>query len=78
MDVITYTAPAFWACYLINNDCSGMDDNEIKAGDSWIEGLRLGAPVDATDEPAFTSWHDAIDCYPFAADCLEYTFFIHE
>ena len=38
MDVITYTAPAFWACYLINNDCSGMDDNETKAVDSWIEG----------------------------------------
>jgi len=78
MDSITYTAPASWACYLFNDDCSGMDGDEIKAVDSWIDGLGLGAPVAASEEPSFTAWHDAKDCFPFAADCLEYTFFIHE
>jgi len=31
----TFTAPAYWACYLINGDASGMKDNEIKQADDW-------------------------------------------
>ena len=31
-DVTVYTLPAYWACYLINGDASGLEDDEIEAG----------------------------------------------
>lgn len=32
-----YTLPTHFASYLINSDCSGLEEAEIKAIDKWIE-----------------------------------------
>ena len=78
METLTYTLPSFWAVYLINDDPSGMEDEEIKAVDEWIRNMELPAPADCSEDSNFTQWHDAIDVYPYATDCSEYTFLIHQ
>ena len=72
----TYTAPSHWASYLINDDCSGLDDDDIIAADKFISWLRLGAPVDCTDDVGFMTFHDARPYSPLAADCFTYTFLL--
>ncbi len=72
-----YTAPAHWACYLINGDCSGMEEEDIVACDSWTATLP-GSVASCTSEeeeahPGFLRWHDATDFCPYAADCCLYT-----
>lgn len=74
METFTYTAPAYWACYLFNDDPSGMEDSEIAACDAWIDHVGLGGPTGTSDESEFIIWHDARQFSPLAADCLEYTF----
>lgn len=72
-----YTAPSHWACYLVNGDCSGMDDEDIAACDRWAATLP-GMVASCTSEeeeahPGFLRWHDAADFSPYAADCALYT-----
>ena len=72
-----YTAPAHWACYLINGDCSGMDDADIEACDNWADTLP-GMVASCTSEDddnhaGFMRWHDAAAFAPYAADCATYT-----
>jgi hypothetical protein len=78
MKILEFTLPAFWGPYLINNDPSGMDDAEIKAVDDWMEMTHLPAPCSCSGQEEFIQWHDARDVYPYAADCLVFTFLIHE
>ena len=78
MKTLEFTLPSFWAVYLINDDPTGMEDDEIEAVDEWMKMTRLPAPSGCTDEPEFIQWHDARDVYPYAADCLVFTFLIHE
>lgn len=51
IDIVT--APAHWACYLINGDCSDMSDAEMDAADARFLGVDV---VDVCDEPYF-SWN---------------------
>lgn len=75
--VHTYIAPSHWACYLINGDCSGMDDADIAHCDSWaatLPGMVASCTSEDDDEhPGFTRWHDAAAFAPYAADCAAYT-----
>jgi hypothetical protein len=43
IEVNVITAPADWACYLINGDCSGMEDDDIAACDKWANDLYKDA-----------------------------------
>lgn len=72
-----YTAPSDWACYLINDDCSGMDAYDKRACDNWAKTLE-GPVVSCTSEhddnhAGFMRWHDAASFAPYAADCSVYT-----
>ena len=78
MKVLIFTLPSFWGPYLINDDPSGMEDEEIKTVDEWMKAYHLPAPSGCSEEAEFTQWHDAMDVYPYAADCLTYTFLIHQ
>ena len=69
-----YTAPAHWACYFFNDDSSGMDFEDTRAADKFIDWVNLGAPVSVEDY-GFTYYHDAIRFSPLGADCATYTFF---
>lgn len=75
---LTYQLPASWACYLINDDCSGMDDAEIAACDAFMKAEKLPAPVGCNDDPSFMRHHDAAAYYPFATDCLDFFFLVPE
>jgi hypothetical protein len=78
LTAVEATAPSYWASYLINGDCSGMEDHEVKACDAWIKRMGMGSPVSCEDAGCFMRWHDAaIEC-PFAADCQTYTFLVEE
>jgi fermentation-respiration switch protein FrsA (DUF1100 family) len=62
LEVDTMTAPSFWAPALINDDRSGMDDDEIAAMDAYLapleaEGWYVVDVVrndDGNSEPYFT------------------------
>lgn len=73
----TYLAPASWAPALINDDYSGLSDEEVKAVEAFIEligGGYLVIDADVDDDSVnFCYWHDANSVYPYAADCIEYT-----
>ncbi len=73
MKTETYTLPAHWASALINDDESGMDDDEISAMNAWLEYAKPGYCIDCGEETFFCKWHDAIG-YSLAGDCLEFTF----
>jgi len=76
IEVDTVILPFYWACYIINGDCSGMENNEIKMCDKAIEQLAKDrwSIVSTEGEPYFT-WSYRLYC-PDAGcdggDVLEY------
>ena len=74
MNFDMYWLPAFWACYLINSDASGMSDGEQKECDAWAIDYAAGLCIGVSDSPEFRAHHDADRYVPFACDCLEFTF----
>jgi hypothetical protein len=71
----TTTAPAYWACLLINGDGSGMEDPDEKAANDWAESLLPWYVVGIDDENeggGFLRYHDAAQFSPYAADCAVY------
>ena len=70
-ETITATAPSYWACYFINGDCSGMEDNEIDQADAFAE--WLGHPIVDCEDAGFMTFHDARQFGVLAADCMTYT-----
>jgi hypothetical protein len=69
------TAPSAWASYLINGDASGIDEDDVKQADAWIEREGLGMPVSCEDA-GFTWRHDAYEECPLGSDCQEYFFLV--
>jgi hypothetical protein len=77
MNIHEYTAPSHWACYLINDDCTGMDARDKRACDNWAATLS-GPVVSCTSEEdenhaGMMRWHDAASWAPYTADCAVYT-----
>lgn len=61
-DVIT--APASWACYLFNGDCSGMENDDIQECNDWVEGVLVPGGWHVTgcnDEPCFIDGTDMLN-----------------
>ena len=61
--VDTVTAPAFWASALVNDDYSGLTEEEAAAVKAWLANIAPAYVVDIArdaegdaDEPRFT-WH---------------------
>ena len=73
MKTTTYTLPAHWASALINDDATGLSDDEHDSLNDWLSAYRPGSCIDCTNEPEFCWTHDA-DGYELAGDCLTYTF----
>jgi len=70
-DIITATAPSYWACYFINGDYSGMDDAEIVQADAFAD--WLGGHIVDCEDAGFITWHDARQFGALASDCQTYT-----
>lgn len=68
----TRILPSHWACALINNDWSGMDDDEAALKAYLAECPADGAPVDCEDA-GFRRHHDAA-AYVRDCDCEEFVY----
>jgi hypothetical protein len=69
-----FTLPEYWACYLINNDASGISSNEKAKADAFLAFHKLPFPVSCSDEPWF-GYPDAPLNGP-ACNLLDYTFLL--
>ena len=75
LELTTYTLPAHWASALINDDRTGLEDEDERELDSWLAWAKPGHCVDVTGEPEFRPFNDADT---LACDCLEFFFQEHQ
>jgi hypothetical protein len=76
--LVSYLLPTHWACYFINDDPSGLDEDEIAAADDWWQetfASRSASCVDADEDYGFARYHDAAG-YCKASDCTVYRFLL--
>jgi hypothetical protein len=68
-----YTVPSHWLCALVNDDYSGIADNEEAIIRQFIADLgdRYLFTVPNDGESFFTRCHDARDYGVLACDCVE-------
>ena len=81
LKVDTMTAPAFWACALINADLSGMSNAEVAAMEATLAPLEADGwyVVDVVrnadgeaDEPRFSNCYDMYGGDARGGDVLDY------
>lgn len=71
MQLTDYILPAHWASALINNDHSGMsDDDEIELI-TWYEKVKPGYCIECSEESEFRHTNDA---GTLSCDTLVFTF----
>ena len=68
-----YTLPDFWASALINDDATGLTDEEHEQLNDWLLQAKPGVCINVSDEPEFVQGHDARG-YVLACNCLTITF----
>lgn len=72
LETVTGTAPSHWASFLINNDDSGLDLQEIDQALAFAH--WLGAMPVSCEDAGFMRTHDAMRvCSALASDCQTYT-----
>jgi hypothetical protein len=62
IETATAIGSAYWACYLINGDCSGLDDREIAAADAWQAKLGDWQIVGIVEDSERFTWAYDIHC----------------
>ena len=70
----TFTLPVYWASYLVNDDASGLEDNEQDEIDAWLDANAPGVCVDVSEDYGFCHTNDANN---IGGDCAVYTFMKH-
>lgn len=74
-----YTLPASWASYLVNSDSSGLEEDEIKEVDEFVNNEMKNNSFESfnctgtSDEPYFKRSSDANN---LGGDMLDYTFLV--
>ena len=74
MQTVTYILPDFWASALVNDDATGLTDDEEDQLNEWLLDYKPGPCIGVSEEPEFKNRHDATDAGVLACDCLTYTF----
>jgi hypothetical protein len=78
MVTCTYKLPQHWASYFINGDRDGYVRSELRAMFAIERELLMtgynACALSCSDNVDFMKYHDAIHVYPYAADCVEFTF----
>jgi hypothetical protein len=74
---ITYSLPDFWASALINDDFSGLDDEEEAQINEWLsdnaEDMGQGHwGLEPEQEAGFCKYHDARSVGVLACSCFDY------
>ncbi len=70
----TYILPARWASAIVNNDWTGLDEEDTAVLRKWLDNNRPGSCLSCSESSFFMKTHDAMNESPFAADCLEFVF----
>jgi len=65
--------PSHWACALINDDRTGLDDDEEKELEAFLEREKPGWCSGVGEETGFRWIHDASP-WVRGCDCSEFTF----
>jgi hypothetical protein len=73
MKTANYLLPDFWASPLINDDWTGLSDEDEAHLTLWLKATKPGYCIDVSDESEFVTGHDARG-YVLPCDCLTYTF----
>ena len=79
METREYELPSHWASYLINNDPTGLEDDEQTLIDEWHTSVFSEESVsccDVSEHTGFMKNHDARQ-FALAGDCATFTFIIH-
>ena len=85
MKWLTFKLPDFWGSALVNGDYSGLDDDDEKELDAfinyWNQHLYMNTAYVPSDDNAvieshFMKDHDASSFGVLACDCWEYQFVI--
>jgi hypothetical protein len=73
----TFTAPACWACYLINSDASGLGAAEKSACDRWLAEISPWevSCVAAGVEPRFTWFYRLYGGAADSGEVIDYVVF---
>jgi hypothetical protein len=69
----TVLLPAYWASALINDDYSGLSDEEEDAIERFLIEYKEWYVADCSEESEFVIFHDARKYGVLAGDCLTYT-----
>lgn len=72
---ITYLLPVYWACALVNDDYTGLSDEEEKQIKDFLKTTE-GHPVSVDFETEGFYRHN--DAGTLSGNCAEYTFLIDE
>jgi hypothetical protein len=67
----TYELPSHWASALINDDRTGLSDQDERELDEWLGMAKRGHCVGCSDDPQFKRSNDA---GTLACEVLEFTF----
>lgn len=71
---VTYTLPTYWASSLVNDDPTGLtDEDERSIEDFFADNPNLHC-VDISEDYEFARWHDATPYGVPACEVSQYTF----
>lgn len=74
----TFTLPAFWAPALVNDDRTGMTEDDEYRLEGWLAQNPDMWCVSCGDTTQFMTYHDARCVGVLACDVMDYTFHTHE
>ena len=69
-----FELPSHWAPYLINNDDSSLELDEINTIDQLIKDTGLGFAVSVSEDTSLLNDHDALNYGVLASNCATYSF----
>lgn len=78
MQTTTYLLPAHWASALINDDWTGLDDDQAGEAQVFLDAEDLGPATSCDGDPVFARYHDAEPYGVLPCICMEFTFLVPE
>lgn len=78
MNTLTLILPTHWASALVNGDESGLDEDEVKSMDAFLDDMLATYGqcwcIDVGEDLGFMTHHDARPFGVLARDVSEFTF----
>lgn len=80
---VEYVLPEYWACPLLYDDYSGLEDDDVRAILHFLDDVRAEhgvarcvnvAAQDSAGDVGFITHHDARPYHILACNCLVFTF----